>query len=105
MKPAAKKAATRRSKSELSGPMRDVVYIFEREGERGGGYWRLVLKCGHTVARKRYVAKHWSAMVHLMFKPLSEKLAPRRVQCHSCGAGHEKVDPAIMIKLFGGEAP
>ena len=96
--------ATRpRKKSELAGPLREVVYIFERDGSRGGGYWWLVLSCGHTVARKRYVAKHWSAMVHLMFKPLSEKLAPRRAQCHSCGAGHEKLDPAVMIKLFGGE--
>ena len=110
MKPAAKKAAKRQlraairhSKSELAGPLREVIYIFEREGERGGGYWWLVLECGHSVARKRYVAKHWSAMVHLMWKPLSEKLAPRRAQCYSCGAGQEKLDPAVMIKLFGGE--
>ena len=96
----------RGKKSELlAGPMREVVYIFEREGKRGGAIWWLVLDCGHAVARKRYSSKSWTAMVHLMFKPLSEKLAPRRVQCHSCGAGHEKVDPAIMIKLFGGEAP
>lgn len=95
----------RSSKSDLAGPLREVVYIFEREGERGGGFWWLVLDCGHAVARKRVVAKHWTAMVHLMFKPLAEKLAPRRAQCHSCGAGHEKVDPAIMINLFGGEAP
>lgn len=72
--------ATRpRKKSDLAGPMREVVYIFEREGARGGGYWWLVLSCGHTVARKRCVAKHWTAMVHLMFRPLSEKLAPKRV--------------------------
>ena len=30
--------------------MREVVYIFEREGLRGGPYWRLVLECGHSVA-------------------------------------------------------
>jgi hypothetical protein len=84
--------------------MRKVVYIFEREGERGGGIWWLVLECGHAVARKRYVAKHWTQMVHLMLRPLEEKLAPKRCQCHSCGHGHEKLDPAVMIKAFGGPA-
>ena len=91
-----------RPKSELEGPLRDVVYIFEREGDRGGGYWRLVLKCGHSVTRKRYVARDWSAVVHLMFRPLSEKLAPKRVQCHSCGSGSEQRDPWILIEAFGG---
>ena len=94
-----------RRPSELAGPMRKVVYIFEREGERGGGIWWLVLECGHSVARKRYVAKHWTQMVHTMFRPIEEKLAPKRAQCHSCGFGHAKVDPAITIRLFGGEIP
>ena len=94
-----------RNKSELAGPMREVVYIFEREGSRGGGLWWLVLECGHAVARKRYVANHWTAMVHLMFKPLSEKLAPRRCQCHYCGSGAAKQDPALLIKAFGGPTP
>ena len=31
--------------------MREVVHIFEREGPHGGPYWRLVLECGHSVAR------------------------------------------------------
>jgi hypothetical protein len=44
--------------------MREVVYIFEREGERGGAIWWLVLECGHSVARKRYDSKNWSATVH-----------------------------------------
>ena len=47
------RAPSKRVRSELSGPLREVVYIFEREGERGGGFWWLVLACGHAVARKR----------------------------------------------------
>lgn len=96
------RAASKRAKSELAGPLREVVYIFEREGDRGGGYWLLVLSCGHFVARKRYVAKEWPAMVHMMFRPLSEKLAPKRVQCHYCGSGCEKRDPSILVEAFGG---
>ncbi len=96
------RATARREKSELAGPLRDVVYIFEREGERGGGFWWLVLDCGHAVARKRYAAKSFHAQVHLMFKPLEEKFAPKRVQCHYCGAGSAKQDPWIMIKALGG---
>ncbi len=95
----------RRASSELTGPLREVVYIFEREGSRGGGVWWLVLECGHAVARKRVVAKHWTAMVHLMFRPLEEKLAPKRAQCLFCARGHAKIDPAVMIKAFGGEVP
>ena len=93
----------RSKKSELDGPMRDVVYIFEGEGDRGGGHWRLVLECGHFVARKRYVPRKDTVLVHAMFRPLSEKLAPKRVQCHYCGSGSPKQDPWIMIKALGGE--
>ena len=90
------------TKSELAGPLRNVVYIFEREGVRGGGFWWLVLDCGHAVARKRYAAKGFPAQVHLMFVPIEAKLAPKRVQCHYCGSGSEKRDPWVMIKAFGG---
>jgi len=92
----------KRPRSELAGPTRDVVYIFEREGVRGGGIWWLVLDCGHAVARKRYVAKGFPAQVHLMFRPLEEKLAPKRCQCYWCGWGSSKVDPWVTIKAFGG---
>lgn len=85
-------------RSPLAGPLREVVYIFAREGTRGGAIWWLVLDCGHAVARKRYEAKGWAAM----FRPLKEKLAPRRAQCYMCGSGHEKIDPALMIVAFGG---
>ena len=95
-------AAKKKKPSELAGPMREVVYIFEREGERDGGYWRLVLSCGHSVARKRYVAKDDTAMVHAMFRPLSEKLAPKRAQCFSCGMGSSPCDPWVLIEAFGG---
>jgi len=94
-----------RQPSELAGPMRDVVYIFEREGERGGGLWWLILDCGHAISRKRYVANSWSAMVHMMFRPITEKIAPKRCQCHYCGSGSPKQDPWIMIKAFGGPTP
>ena len=99
------RATSPRKKSELVGPMREVVYIFEREGTKGGAIWWLVLDCGHAVARKRYAPKSWTAAVHMMFRPLEEKLAPKRCQCHYCGSGTAKQDPALMIKAFGGEVP
>jgi hypothetical protein len=91
-----------RAPSELAGPVREVVYIFEREGVRGGAIWWLVLSCGHAVARKRFEAKTWTAQVRLMFRPLTEKLAPKRVQCNYCGSGSPTQDPAILVKAFGG---
>jgi hypothetical protein len=92
-----------RKKSELAGPMREVVYIFEREGSRGGGLWLLVLECGHAVARKRYVAREDTAMVNAMFRPLAEKFAPKHCQCHYCGSGGASSDPAVMIRALGGD--
>ena len=94
-----------KAQHEHTDPMREVVYIFEREGERGGSLWWLVLECGHAVTRARYANKHWTAQVHMLLRPLEEKLAPKRVQCHYCGSGAEKHDPWILIKAFGGEAP
>jgi hypothetical protein len=99
-----RRSAPLRKRSPLAGPMREVVYIFEREGERGGGIWWLVLTCGHAVARKRYTTQGYPS-VHLLFRPLEEKLAPKRVQCHYCGSGTEKHDPWILVKAFGGEVP
>lgn len=84
-------------KNDLAGPWREVVYIFEREGDRGGGYWWLVLACGHAIARKRYVPKR-----HLLFKPLEEKFAPKKCQCYWCGWGTAEIDPWVTIKRFGG---
>jgi hypothetical protein len=81
--------------------MREVVYIFERDGDRGGSIWWLVLSCGHSVARPRYVAKG-SNVVRDLFKPIESKFAPKRCRCHSCGAGHPTFDPAISIQAFGG---
>ncbi len=95
----------KRLPSELGGPKREVVYIFERTGTRGGAIWWLVLECGHAVARKRYEAKDWSAMVHAMFRPLSEKLAPKRCQCHYCAHGTPRCDPQIMIDALGRSGP
>jgi hypothetical protein len=99
------RAAPKHKTSELGGPMREVVYIFEREGTRGGALWWLVLSCGHAVARKRFVIRTPAAAAQAMFRPLEEKLAPKRVQCHYCESGSEKRDPWIMIKAFGGEVP
>ena len=89
--------------SELAGPKREVVYIFEREGERGGGLWLLVLDCGHAVTRKHCMRTTESLVVSVLLRPLSEKLAPKRAQCHYCGSGSEKQDPWIMIKALGGD--
>jgi hypothetical protein len=89
--------AARRAPSSLAGPLRAVVYIFDRKGARGGAFWFLVLECGHAVARKRV-----PLTVGTMFRPLAEKLAPQRVQCHYCEAGCEKSDPWSVIKAFGG---
>lgn len=88
--------------SELAGPMRDVVYIFEGEGIRGGALWWLVLDCGHRVARKRHEAKSLSAIVHTMFEPIEKRLAPKQAQCLYCGSGFEKRDPWVTIAAMGG---
>ncbi len=83
-----------------AGPMRDVVYIFESEGDRGGAFWFLVLACGHRVARKRYVPS--PATATLMFRPLAEKLAPRRARCCFCEMGCAERDPWSTIEAMGG---
>ncbi len=100
---AAYRRKARRVRSPLAGPMREVVYIFEREGERGGKFWWLVLECGHAVARSRHVATSFPAIAQAMFKP--PELAPKRAQCHYCGTGCEKHDPALLIRAFGGDIP
>ena len=94
---------TRVRKGLLAGPSREVVYIFERKGSRGGGYWWLVLECGHAVIRRRVVARNWSAQVLLIRRPVEEMCAPHRVQCHYCGSGSPATDPVISIRAFGGE--
>lgn len=93
---------SREKPGPLSGPLREVIYIFERTGDHSGTYWRLVLTCGHTVARSRINPKDSTAMISALFRPLSEKLAPKRVQCHWCGSGSEPCDPWDAIEAFGG---
>lgn len=61
------RTTTRRRWNDLAGPPREVVHIFEREGPRGGPYWRLVLECRHSVARKRHDPKDFTAMAQVMF--------------------------------------
>jgi hypothetical protein len=96
-------AAAKRKPGLLAGPRRDVVYIFEREGDRGGSYWLLVLECGHSATRSRLnYSDPMVALTHALFRPLSEKLAPKRVQCMYCGNGASSCDPWILIKAFGG---
>jgi hypothetical protein len=96
------------TKAPLAGPLRDVIYIFDREGPNGGFHWRLVLECGHGVtrpSRRAKDAKDVSAIAQTMFRPLSEKLAPKRVQCHHCGSGAVRRDPWLLIKACGGVVP
>jgi len=88
--------------ASFDGPMRKVVYIFEREGDHGGALWLLVLECGHSVTKPRYNAKSLTAFIRAMFRPIEEKLAPKRARCFMCGVGHERYDPALLIKAFGG---
>jgi hypothetical protein len=85
--------------------MRDVVYLFEGEGVRGGAIWWLILDCGHRVARKRHEAKSLSAIIHVLFEPIEKKLAPHRAQCLYCGSGIEKRDPWDTIRAMGGPTP
>lgn len=100
------RAAAKRPQSELAGPMRKVIYIFERKGDRGGGIWWLVLSCGHAVARKQDgVANNMTAIARMMMRPFTEKLAPKRCQCHYCGSGSPEQDPWILIQAFGGPLP
>lgn len=90
-------------RSELAGPLREVVYIIERDGAHGGALWWLVLECGHSVTRKRPITKRsWSAIAQALFRPLEEKLAPRRAKCNYCGSNVPTCDPAILIKALGG---
>jgi hypothetical protein len=70
-----------------------------REGPRSGPFWSLVLDCGHLVARTRRVAKPWT----LLFEPIEKRFAPRSVQCHFCGSGVERHDPASLIRALGGD--
>jgi len=85
------------------GPLREVIYIFEREGDRGGGIWRLVLACGHSVSRKRRtVGEGPMAQVRALFEPLESFLAPKRVRYFCCGAGHPPQDPWVLVEAFGG---
>lgn len=102
--PSSKTVPTRkRVPGTLAGPRRDVVYIFEREGDRGGSYWLLVLDCGHSATRLRLnTSDPLAALTHALFRPLAEKLAPKRVQCMYCGSGCEKGDPWVLIEAFGG---
>jgi hypothetical protein len=97
------RATSKRSSGELAGPTREVVHIFERHGTRGGAIWLLVLVCGHPAVRKRTDPKSWSELAQAMFRPLDERTAPRRVQCHRCGAGEPTRDPVTLIQAFGGE--
>lgn len=97
--------AVKRKPGPLAGPRRNVVYIFEREGDRGGSYWLLVLECGHSATRPRInYSDPMGALTHALFRPLSEKLAPKRVQCMYCGNGATQCDPWTLIKAFGGPA-
>jgi hypothetical protein len=104
--PPSKTVATRRrAPGPLAGPRRDVVYIFEREGDHGGSYWLLVLECGHSATRPRVNPKDpLNALTHALFRPLAEKFAPKRVQCMYCGSGCEKDDPWVLIEALGGPA-
>jgi hypothetical protein len=88
--------------SPLAGPRREVVYIFEREGDRGGSYWLLVLACGHSATRRRVGPSEPGEWAREMFRPLSEKVAPKHVQCMYCGSGCAEDDPWILIEAFGG---
>lgn len=82
--------------------MRDVVYIFKRNGTRGGAIWLLVLSCGHAVARKRRTAKSFSAIARAMFRPFAEAFAPKKVECNYCGSGCARQDPWIFVQALGG---
>lgn len=94
---------SKRRPGPLDGPRREVVYIFEREGDRGGSYWLLVLECGHSATRPRVNPKDpLAALTHALFRPLSEKLAPKRVQCMYCGSGCDPCDPWALVEAFGG---
>ena len=95
-----KEAVARKRKTQLvtSGQFREVVYIFDREGARGGSYWYLVLDCGHGVARSQPPI-HCGNMLSL---GLAARLAPQRVRCLWCETGSPSSDPWILIEALGG---
>ncbi len=69
----------------MSRPLRDVVYIEERIGARGGGLWFLTLSCGHFSAVRRR-APSFSNTVGAAFGRLSLKdfFAPEKSRCWIC---------------------
>lgn len=90
---------TKRQPLFPDAPLREVVYIFEREGDRGSPLWLLVLSCGHSITRRRYHPKN---LVNDMVRPIEEKLAPKRTHCMMCSMGVKHADPAVLIAAFGG---
>jgi hypothetical protein len=53
--------------------MKNVVFVWEKTGSRGGGWWRLHLSCGHTTRRRQPTS-------------LADKrsMIPKKAKCRSC---------------------
>lgn len=71
------KAQRRRAKH----PLRQVVYIAEREGPRGGRYWMLTLECGHLATRDIPSPK---CVVRSLMQGNVPSFAPEKVKCIIC---------------------
>lgn len=82
--------------------MKQVEYIGQSNGPRGGRLWVLLLECGHIVHRPGptgYISGDW-----VRKKP---KPAPKRVRCAFCDAGVPSAKELISarVKLIDRDCP
>ena len=70
-------------------PWREVTFIDEQRGPRGGETWVLTLDCGHTAFRPKKPSRPDQLGIAMMLghveRYLRSREAPRRVRCWSCG--------------------
>ena len=64
-----------------NAPWRDVVFVDDVVGARGGEAWAFTLACGHVVARAK-PSRDPRRVTQRMFRPIMS--IPRRVRCLFC---------------------
>jgi len=79
-------------------PFREVIYIVEDSGNRGGKTWILILDCGHIAFRPKRTGSRLSEARRFWSSP-NRGLAPKRCRCNSCAVGIPKIDPKPIIEL------
>ena len=62
----------------MPGTWREVVYIREGRGSRGGSFWLLTLECGHLAVRQKPNVRLRA------FQIPRPRFAPKRCRCRMC---------------------